>query len=451
MSTIHLYTKDNKWEYNAKKEGDPFFSTFLAGMKEAAGELPDELLLDSSVGEVVEQGWESYMCIFMASCVVEGTLEGYKRAYSLRHITGWIQERTLMQLILLYASSTDARVLSRLASVLDMPRGWHAYVSLPLDVPLEDRINHHLSMCCALKDMGQWMYDPEDVSALCLPSETRTMERHITSLLTQCATPSETGSEDVAEQRTMNNLLIVALLLNAHLGKSDSSDELNLYSIDWEVVPEVLKRIGIIEPLKPMWQGPPLLDLAKVLIGKGDTLALPSGSLHIEYDIQLAWSIPKSNIASGSTLKRLYDALWDSLPVDIDVRMLGTQYITQDPIYRDSVGSTSFLSVVHESIARNLSNSLYQPLKASDFRVLILYYHQSIVGLKGIGRLVQAFEARLESYSGETKKRVQAFIGCAAYYLLHSRPSGASVDFPKENVNMMIDAAYYAFKGYKAK
>ena len=111
VQEVVLRSASSKWMYKTTVD-DPLFRPILGAMLEEGMEIPSELTLEGSVGEVIEEDWE-YVCRLNGIMLV-----------TTPNTTVWRHE------------------LARISNILDLPEGWEAYTAVDKRTPLEERVNH---------------------------------------------------------------------------------------------------------------------------------------------------------------------------------------------------------------------------------------------------------------------------------------------------------------------
>ena len=431
MATIRLYTldvDDITWEYHAKKHGDKYFSTFLAGLEEATGVLPDELRLEGGVANIVESQWDAYKGIWAASRVVETTLTAMKEIK--QENEGEINYLSPLQIIPTYTVPTHLDQVFHIAQILDMPRGWEAYVMVSRTDPLKSQVNHLIASANALTEMGVDMANVGPLLSLrkVYPSSTTVA---VLTLLAR-ATYRCNGGEEMQYNEYVQkvNMATVALLHNEQLkSMSRYSNETTLYDVLWAAVPDILKRLGVGEVPKELRNGRTvhLGDLALFLLGKGNAFEIP-------YDLITVHTNPPSvDIAEGGDLERLYNAVWDSIPDDVVPYIIGLDgYITRTATHIDyeRMGATSFLRRIHRAIIHPFFTKKHGKFAVEDFRCVITLLGMSIVKEHGLKRITTCLEKYLPSAGEKDKQRIHHFLHYAKYYECNNKLDIARLDFP---------------------
>jgi hypothetical protein len=103
MQTVKLYTKSG-WEYCTQCESHSPFFDLLNDLKEATGNLPEELELQGSVAEVVESEWEVYSQVMN--------------------------------------KSTNLKSIQRITNIVTLPEKWRVAVYVTRESPQVDRVHH---------------------------------------------------------------------------------------------------------------------------------------------------------------------------------------------------------------------------------------------------------------------------------------------------------------------
>ena len=410
--TIRLYTQDKEgnivWEYTAKKQGDPHFSTFLAGMEEACGELPNELRLEGSVAELVEKYWTYYLWMYETRDVVDAIRQAYARSHHLDH--------SLALPTRLICEHGRVPFVDDILPVMGMLAfdNWQLYTLVYPDDTIEvDAAKHLIAVGSILYDMGVTLSDMQTIATTTwtLPSEQENVHDQCINLLIRLVRTR-------ADNKHRETLIKVglALLHHAHLNTSNNDGRyINLYDIPWKCVDSILRELGCYENMTE--EVSRLRDIALVFSGKGNTrnvsVSLFSTTLPTQEHNTLT-----TNITYGVEIFTLYDSILTSIPEDVEPEVIGILgpifYTGRVRIVRSACDE--FLYRVH-TMVENVA--LYH--NSSQLSLLAMYVSllsHVIVGNKGLELITKRLRRHLENEKRvDVKDRIIEFCRLSDKYL----------------------------------
>ena len=394
-AVIRLYTQDNEWEYNAQKEGDPHFSAFLSSMQEACGELPDELLLPSSVGHIVQTGWDDYVDMYQLHTTVQAIQAAQKTN---NKIPAWKSSPT--RLICEYGSDIIQVVYNPIMRIVNTFPRWEMYAYADGDCA-EDVTNHLAAMGDALYSAGVSMEEYRTLMvnhmAEC-DTEDLTCEGALVAMMryVRDGIRASIGRDQPAAElyKIQLDKAIVALLHNAYLLAGIRGGCLSLYDIAWRRVPAILTRLGCCTDENTA--GYYLREIAAIFMGKGDVRKVRAIPYLVNPSYNAAQHSMNSSIAQGDDLIRLYDAIWESTPEDIDPRDIGLATLLRNRDISITPAYTSFTFLLCEAhrMAENMLES-----RGIDYRLIPMYVMTlatTVAGRMGLTRIMRCLDLYME-------------------------------------------------------
>ena len=398
---IRLYTTDNEWEYYAQKEGDHHFSSFLSDLQESTGTLPDELLLESSLAEVIEAEWDNYLSIYNSNRIVTAILDAYRASKqaslpynSMRGLSSL--HASLTTLILQHANIVKYDQVHRIMRVVNAFEGWELYVAVYNSASKDDVLAHLLAMCRHLVNLNVF---PQDISNM---QESHPPYASARGMMRECAVtdfirdllPEKRG--DVLDT-AIRGILHNAFVATRHMVYSCIS----IYSFAWNYLEDVILALndGVLPAGSDM-----LINAARVLTGKGDA-SLPSPSLGVrtEKDKNRITHLILP-IADTREISQVYESILASTPDTVNPVEIGLGALVG---IRVSVSTYSYLEVLyytHKMVQEGIEEK-YQQLSREN---VVAYARMllTVVGHKSGKRLAQIMSVYVKnSENDETLAR----------------------------------------------
>ena len=420
--TIRLYVAPHQgatpvWEYHAKKHNDPCFSNFLSGMEEACGELPNELLLEGSVGDIILNGWSDYIAL----CQQYATVQAVRAVYNLNNsIPSHYSSPT--RLICDFGTCTTLSRVGLIMRIVNAFPGWEMYVYTDRSSG-EDSVKHLASMGEALYNAGVSLEDHRKLmivhTAECDRADLGCEEKIVTMLKNiRDGMRASIGQGEKEEMyRIQLDKALVALLHNAYLLVSMSySSCLTLYNIDWKYVPTLLTQLGCC--VDENTAGYYLRELAAIFMGTGDVrkiTAIPY-LININSPHDSLYTTFHTSIARGDDLLRLYDATWSSVPEDVDPCDIGlVTFVHMPDRYGPAYSFMTLLREAHTIAERMATDGTY--LEYDSIPTYVVALSITVAGREGLRRMRRCLKLymkrKLDVLEPHEVMRITHFLMCA--------------------------------------
>jgi hypothetical protein len=304
---IRLYT--DKWEYKAKKEGDEHFSTFLEGVKEGSGELPSELRLEGSVGEIVEEAWDDYKKLYSMNNVVQITYKLYQALDSRVSLSYRMYEMSKQYKLSFWK-------IAPIMNIVNDIRGWELYINLDMNEQFITCVGAFLhSDGVNLASMERWGILCDELVG------SNEWASHIGIFNTLAKSVLDGPNKEVVDKFVLG----LIYLAYQNVARRDRS-LINLYDFQWSRINAMISMAGYdkLEELRPLY------ELALVLSSSYHTIELDPmlfaiHKLQSDDRIELCTSI-----ARGSDLVALYRSIWTSVPSKLDLASIGLGNLVQE-------------------------------------------------------------------------------------------------------------------------
>ena len=302
--------------------------------------LPDELMLESSVADIVKKGWGAYITVYNSHKIISAILQVYRDAAqntnkskgSLTHngIVGSVtvhhhsmfglyqSSANITKLIHQHARPASLSVMGPLMGIVNTLPGWELYTIAYNSSPHEEVLRHLVSMSKALQEHSVFpvtlaamrVDHPAGLYGSMVDRECEVLELLI-SILSTLMPP-------VAEQA------LIAILHNAYIARTrcnPNGECISLYSIAWSYIePLILELNGGVLPEGLDW----LLAVARVLSGDGDASTLLPASLEVRVEKDYRNDLLlRSKVTEMGDLDRLYKAIWKCLPDNVHPTLIG--------------------------------------------------------------------------------------------------------------------------------
>lgn len=435
MATIRLYIEESEnageWEYHAKKVDDPHFSTFLAGMQEMCGELPNELRLEGSVADIVRSGWNAYLSIYDLHRVVEAIQAIHKSPSKPKSLRAVCASPT--RIICENCTHTTTGHLNTIMNIVNSFPGWEMYAFANYDEEDAD-IRHLFAMGNALYEHDVTLVNREmlmithaancDKELVACEDKIVTMLEEIRGHIFECVEWNDAEKEETYKRQI--DKALAALLHNAYLLRFISSDTcLALDNIRWDCVPKLLKELGCLADEDMVDRSSYLVDLAAVFIGKGDVRKISRVPYSLRVTVDSTATTISTDIARGGDLIELYDHIWNSTPENVNPHDIGLDYLLKSPRVHgiDNANCTYLLFQAHHLAVRVATDGTFQ-LKDDLIATYVAALALTVAGRKGLDRIVKCltrYHERIPTLTEDVSNRINLFIGYANKLLARER------------------------------
>ena len=452
-STIQLYTPDYKWKYNALKQGDPHFSTFLSAIEEATGELPNELELSSSVAEIIEEEWGSYVHLYKLSKRMRDTigmwpiigeaslmtreifLEQVLRMEGIIHIHDPVHSRDY------YYRDVDEDLalpllssLNRILHIVNHVCGWEIFVRVDETIPQNDRVQHLASMAKILHECGIRL-NLEYVSAeeyeyptyMCRlhlgdvrkdsPGVVPTTMEYVEAVLqSYVSRHCNTEQDDEVVLDKAPEMLILALIHNQRISRRDYG----LYDILWQDV-RLLAEL-LVNQVQRTSSLDIIVGLADLLQGLPTDAPMPPLHVSCMTSPSTHGKLMYSRVlcVRDKDVGKLYHILLHTVPDTTGMEELGLRNIGKGAdlnsnLFSSPTSPCPLIQGIHRSLIYNFihlrpcledherySNSILRPevdLQEKDFPALVRFLASTFIGKEGLALMSRLIKKNVATCS----------------------------------------------------
>ena len=407
-NSIRLYTQSG-WEYIAQKQGDPHFSSFFAGMEEACGELPNELLLEGSVGEIVQEEWDEYMRMYEVYVVVDTIRKTYARLGQPTH-----HHANITKLVCEYSDeSVLASDVIRIMQILNSIPNWQVYTLAGGLMHSSEVVKHLIAVGDILQSEGVTMSDMLRAGHTRGIDQTNVYSVH-TDVIHMLS--NLTDNEDTTVIK-----IILALLHDAYLKTAYHSNRFfSLFGIGWEYVDDILRELGYNEN-HTTEDEVKLRSTASLLSHRG---SVENVDPHL-FGVLIARKnegIIETNLTLGVDILQLYDAIWACLPTDVDPYSIGlTSSLLLD--VQASPPRNACLELLYHvhtmpmcllnSVRSSTLNRAFSVVSSTPIVPLyVAALGQSIAGTQGLGCISQCLRAYMKNATLSMEVRTRLYNFC---------------------------------------
>ena len=406
MSSITLITSSGKWRRTVKRD-DPIFSSLIPDLDD----LPDELTLPGSVGEILDEEWKYYEMIESTHAKVRSREIINSVIFRAKSNVG---DLTLPSAVTTVVSQGGSIVphskVARLCRLLDLPSHVSNYIYLDEGVPQRDRIAHLRTIAARTYD---WMVLGFDSGLVAV----------VRGAIIQCEHSSKNGLEEWCK-------FLIAQYYEAELRSFSEGRNVSVYDVNWEDTLVVLKEWETthllegedLDELRERWLY--AFELATILTnGERKTdyiIGFPLRTMVIPHP-KIQYNSLEAAGVSDSDLCRLYRSDLSYHESDCEPGAIGLSLITGDLTW----ASLGVVGIVNGAIAHYVWISvkgfvdMRKKMPRTLFPQLVETYGMTIVGREGLRKILLSLLHYLVKETADVKKvrRINYFCSLVEKYL----------------------------------